>query len=115
ILLGLRPLRDFMLQAHRRIVDVNAGGDKAEETLVAGMARHANILDPAILAVMPEQAVLHAEFFACVETARENIGATLDVIGVDAFGPAIAQRLAERTAREFQPWLIEPGTELVSP
>ena len=60
---------------------------------------------------MPSQAVFHLERLMSVEVLKVVIHAALKVLGVNPFGPAIADLLGQGPAREGQPPLVEVVAE----
>ena len=89
------------------IGDIEAGADIAGKASIRFAARNARIQDPAILAVEPPHAELHAERFTRIESRSIGRQTGGEVVGVDAAGPAVAQLLFERSPREREPRQIE--------
>ena len=56
---------------------------------------------------MTAQPVFHAERLALVKRSGENCKTTVNIVGVNAFGPAIAQLLFNGPSGKIQPDLIE--------
>src|SRR5262249_5738172 len=94
-------------------VNVDAGADIADEGAIVGAAGSAGVVDPAILAVMPPQPILHAKRRAGVEMTDVDPQATVEIVGMHAVGPAVAELLRHGAPGEGEPRPIEPGAELV--
>src|SRR5262245_26681692 len=80
--------------------DVRARADEAGEAPVLLEARRALIQDPAVLAVVAPEPVLHAEAPPRDERVEIRGHAALEVLGVDAARPAAAPLFIERPAGE---------------
>ena len=68
------------------IGDIEAGADIAGKASIRFAARNARIQDPAILAVEPPHAELHAERFTRIESRSIGRQTGGEVVGVDAAG-----------------------------
>src|ERR1041384_7855512 len=93
--------------------NIDAGADIALKAAVLGLAGRAIVEDPAVLAVSPAQPVFHAERCAPVEMRGVDFKAAVEVLRVDAFGPAVSQFLLDSPAGEGQPRFVEVGAQLV--
>ena len=93
--------------------DVNARADVALETALGGVARDALARKPSINSVAVALAVVHLERLAGIEGLCVDVHAAGQVVGMDAFGPAVAEFLLERAAGEVQPGLVEISAEFV--
>ena len=83
--------------------------------LVASVERCAVVEDVPVLAVVPAQSVHHAEGLSCVEGRGVNFEAPIEIVFMDALGPAIAEFLLHAPADEIEPRLVEPIAKLVRP
>jgi len=88
--------------------DVDAGADVASEGPLRGIARHAVVEEPAVLAVGPPEAELHAKALAGVERGGIDAVRAVEVVRMDLRGPALADLLFHRAAGELQPGAVEP-------
>jgi hypothetical protein len=77
------------------------------------IAWDALVRDPAILAIVSSQPVLHHEWLPRIECAGVKLEATLQVIRMHAFSPAISKLLFRAAASKIQPWLVKESAELV--
>src|SRR6266516_5010745 len=73
--------------------DVHARTDVASEVLLRVIARHTAIRNPAILAVVTPQPVLHDERLPGIEGLRVNLEAARQIVRMHAFDPAISHFL----------------------
>jgi hypothetical protein len=71
--------------------------------------RGGRVENPAVLAIAPAHPVLDRERDAFAHRLSMCCEADLGVVGVNVLGPAVAQLLIERPAREAQPGLIDEG------
>ncbi len=92
---------------------IDVGADVACKGAAEGEARNSAAQHPAVVPVRPAQPVFDVEVAAGIKCRTIAGVATVQVIGVDTFGPAIAQFLFQGPAREDQPRLIEKRAELV--
>ena len=110
---AVHSLENFAILDH--FVDVDARANVAEEAAIAAVAWRTLIEYPAILAIMPAQAVFHPEGFPGVEGAEVNVETARQVIRVDAFRPAVAGFLLQRAAGKVQPDLVEEVAAFIQP
>ena len=89
------------------IMNVVARTDIAEKQAVIVMDGLPVIGNPAILAAMMPQAVIHLEWLARLEGLEVDVETALEILRMDAFSPAIAEFLFQRPAGEFEPGVVE--------
>ncbi|EXI75257.1 MAG: hypothetical protein AW07_01158 [Candidatus Accumulibacter sp. SK-11] len=93
--------------------DVLTEVDIADEIAGTVKARGAGILDPAVLAIAGAQAIRHPERLPAVEMAVVGAPAVLEVLRMNACGPARGKLPCQRLAGETQPRFVEVGGEAV--
>ena len=93
--------------------DVEARADVSKASAIWGEPWNPVVQDPAVFAVVPPQPVLHRKRRACVECRDIGLQASLQVIGVDALGPAVAHLLLDGPSSEVEPLLVEVIAELI--
>src|SRR5208337_5332067 len=71
------------------------------------------VQDPAAFTVVPPQAVLHGKRRASVECRDIGLQASLQVIGVDSLGPAVAHLLLDGPSSKVEPLLVEVIAPLI--
>src|SRR5438034_3063867 len=76
--------------------DVHTCTDIAGELSLRVIARDAVVRNPAILAIISPQPILHKKRLACVERLTVNLETFLQIIGVHAFSPAISEFFLQR-------------------
>ncbi len=96
------------------LVDVDAAPNEASKLSALISEGNAPIEYPAIVAVTIAQAVLHFEWFAPAKVFQIVTQATIKVVPVNAFRPAIAKLLLEHAARKREPGLVEVVAPCVS-
>ena len=116
----IRPLDDggeVSLDLFRpsTIRDVDAGADVPGEAAVRLESRHTAVKDPAVLAVVPAETVLHLEWAltgkgraVCFETPSK-------IVGMETGRPALAELRGQRSAGKVEPRLIEERVPAVRP
>src|ERR1035437_4915001 len=87
--------------------------DVAQKIPMAVAPRHAVVLNPAELAIVAAQAVVHAETLAAVEGTGIDLDAALQVLRMHALGPPVSEFPIEGATREIQPRLVEVVAFLV--
>src|SRR4029077_8974952 len=95
------------------IRDVNARADITQKPTVDIDPRCTSVEHPAILAVLSAQAILHSERLSFVESILVNRQAVREVLGVNAFGPAVTKFLIEMMTGKFEPAFVEESTALI--
>ena len=85
--------------------DIQAETDVTDKIALRVVPRRAVILNPAILAVVTAQAVIHAEFFTAGKGALIDVDAARPVVRVYAFDPAIASFLFGVLGISFGGWI----------
>ena len=95
------------------IGDIETGADVAGETAVRSVSGNARVEEPSVHAVGSADPILHLEGLACIECRRVCLPASVHILRVDAFQPAVAEFLLEGPARELQPWAIDEVAQLV--
>src|SRR5687768_2406624 len=93
--------------------DVEARPDEASEGAVGDEQRCRVVEEPAVLAVMPAEPILHHERFTTVEGANVYVKAALEIFTMNTVGPAVSNLGFERTSGEVEPLLVEVGAALV--
>src|SRR5271157_1335547 len=93
--------------------DVNTRADVPGESAIWGEPWNPVLQNPAIFAVVPPQPVLHCKGGASVQCRDIGLPASLQVIGVDALGPARAHLLLDGPSSEVEPLLVEIIAELI--
>src|SRR5262249_43390978 len=73
----------------------------------------AGVPDPAVFAVVPPQPVLHLELDPGLERISVDTETGLEIVRVDALGPAVAQLLRQASSGEVEPALVEEGAASV--
>src|SRR6516165_3742519 len=94
-------------------MDIDAGADITKKPAVAAVARNAGVVDPMICAVVPAKPVLHAKLFPSVKVADVGFQATVNIVSMNAFGPAVSQLLRHAASRVGEPWFVEPDAAFV--
>src|SRR5271157_3197618 len=87
--------------------DIEARADVPGENAIWGEPGNPVLENPAILAVLPPQPVIHCKGRASVQCRYVGLPASLQVIGVDALGPALAHLLLDGPSSEVEPLLVE--------
>src|SRR5215472_1682983 len=95
------------------IGDVTRRTDVAAKGTIGVESRYAIIENPAIFSIMSAEAILHLKKLAPIERLLISLQATLEVLSVDPFRPAISKLLVNGASGEHQPGLIEISTQLV--
>ena len=113
-----QDLRDRVLHAEAflcalALSDVRGRADIAEEGTVGSEAGGALIEQPAILAVVPPQAIFECKGAALVEAMGVSLEASLAIARVNVAGPAVTQLFLEDFPRQIEPGLTHIGAELV--
>src|SRR5262249_15104122 len=93
--------------------DVYARADVAEKVAAGRESRDAMIQQPAVLAVMAPQTVLHLKWFSRFEGRDIDFQAALVILWVNTFRPAVAQFLFHRASSEVEPVFVEESAEFV--
>src|SRR4029077_8980638 len=81
--------------------DVPAGADVAGEPSLRVMACHALIRNPAILAIISSQPVLHNKWLPRIECLDVDLEALLQIVRVHAFSPAVSELLFDAAASKL--------------
>ena len=89
------------------ILHVDARAHEAGEAAVGAVDRHAAVAHPAVDAVVAAHAVLGLERRPAREVVAVDAEARLDVVGVHARGPAVAELVGERAPGEREPRRVE--------
>src|SRR5262245_6906890 len=92
--------------------DVNARADVANESAVRRRPRIAAVQYPTVLAVSPPESVFHPEVSPRIECRYVFRHAALPIVGMNSFGPAVAEFLRDRSTSEIQPRLVEVNAAL---
>src|SRR5271157_1298975 len=93
--------------------DVNTRADVPGENAIWGEPWNPVVQDPAVFAVVPPQPVLHCKRSASLQCRDIGLQASLQVIGVDALGPALAQLLLDGPSSEVEPLLVKVIAPLI--
>src|SRR5215467_5827989 len=100
--------RTFFLE---QIGDIHAGPDIAAEVPARSITRDSLIGNPTIFSVVPLQAILHNERFACIESATIGLQSFLYIIRMECFTPAVAKVLLHASPSEFNPSFVDVGAK----
>src|SRR5262245_14433275 len=95
--------------------DVYARADVAEKAAAGRVSRDAMIQYPAVLAVMTPQTVLHLKRLPRIAGRVKGFQATVVILRVNTFRPAVAQLLFHSASGEFEPRFVEESAEFVRP
>ena len=93
--------------------DVNTRADVPGENAIWGEPWNPVVQDPAVLAVVPPQPVLHCKRSASLQCRDIGLQASLQVVGVDALGPTVAHHLLDGPSSEVEPSLVEVIAPLI--
>ena len=87
--------------------------DVAGECAAGQEAGRAVVTDPMIFAVVTTETVLHGEGKTLIEGLGVDGEAPFEVVGVNTFGPSVAEFLLEGAAGKDEPAAVEIGAEFV--
>src|SRR5215470_14322099 len=96
-----------------RFGDVHTRSDIAREVFLGVVTRHALIGNPAVFAIVTAQPVLHHERLPGVKGFGVSLKASLQIVRMHAFRPAVSHFLFQRAAGKLEPGLVEEDAELV--
>ena len=96
-----------------RFGDVHTRSNVTSKNFFGVVTRHAVILEPAIFAIVTSEAVLHNKRRACVEGRGVSLKASLQIIWMHTFGPAISHFLLHRATGKLEPRFVEEITKFV--
>src|SRR5262245_14542713 len=85
------------------LCDVHARADVAEKVAAGRESRDAMIQYPAVLAVMAPQTILHLKWFPRHEGRDIGFHASVVILPMNAFHPAVAQFLFHPASSEVEP------------
>src|SRR5690606_5803360 len=91
------------LLAALQVVDLDDRADEALQVAARREARQAPVEHPAVLAVVPPQAILHREGLAGLDGLVEGLGTALDIVGMYGLLPAAPEVALRAAAGEFVP------------
>src|SRR6185437_5958628 len=97
---------------------VNAASDITSELPVLTEVGAAPVENPAVLAVVTLQAVVHLEHFTPGKCAQVRLQAKLQIVRVHAFSPAVPHLLVHGPSAELKPAIVEVvalGREIRAP
>src|SRR6185436_17711592 len=69
--------------------NVSTGADVAQECAIARISRNAGIINPTIGTIMTAEPIVHPEFFPSFKVSEIDFQATIKIVLVNTFGPAI--------------------------
>jgi hypothetical protein len=99
--------RGSRLVGEAALVRVHAARDEAREGAVLVVEGHAAIEDPAVLAVAAPEPIVHLEGRGLLDMGAAALDDALQIVRMNALGPAVAELLLEAPAGEVEPRLIE--------
>ncbi len=97
------------LERRPGLVDVHAQAGEAVQGAVLAQPGHALMKDPAVLAIRAAKAELGPERLLPLRGQPGDLETILQVVGVDADLPAVAELLTEVPTGEVLPALVAPG------
>src|SRR5579883_1101567 len=89
------------------LIHIDTAANKAGERSALIAEGHTAIEDPAIDAVVAAQSILHFERRPAVKVVQVVCQAAIEVVWMDALGPAVAHLLLKGSTGEAQPRFIE--------
>src|ERR1700752_3569805 len=92
---------------------IDTGSDITDKGAILIKPWHSNVENPSILSVVPPKPVLHSELLTTIKSLRVRPHTSLQIVRVNALGPAVPEFGVNGPPGKIQPGLVEVGAEFV--